>query len=56
MTGMGDDVARGMPEMKEAGAKKIAQDESTSLVFGMPREEIRRGGLGLVRSLLVIAF
>ncbi len=43
MTGMGDDGARGMSEMKEAGAYNIAQDEATSVVFGMPNEAIKRG-------------
>lgn len=41
MTGMGDDGAKGLLEMKESGAKTIAQDEKTSIVFGMPREAIR---------------
>ena len=40
MTGMGDDGARGMLEMKEAGAFTIAQDEHSSVVFGMPKEAI----------------
>jgi two-component system chemotaxis response regulator CheB len=40
MTGMGDDGARGMNEMKQAGAFTIAQDEATSVVFGMPKEAI----------------
>ena len=43
MTGMGDDGARGMEEMKRAGAHTIAQDEATSVVFGMPKEAIARG-------------
>ncbi len=42
MTGMGDDGARGMTEMKKAGAYNIAQDEATSVVFGMPNEAIKR--------------
>lgn len=44
MTGMGDDGARGMLEMHEAGAVTFAQDEATSVVFGMPKEAIARGG------------
>jgi len=40
LTGMGADGARGMLEMKQAGSFNIAQDESTSVVFGMPREAI----------------
>jgi len=43
MTGMGDDGARGMAEMKQAGAHTLAQDETTSVVFGMPKEAIARG-------------
>lgn len=41
MTGMGDDGAKGMLEMKETGAYNIAQDESSSVVFGMPKEAIK---------------
>lgn len=37
--------------MKEAGAKNIAQDEATSVVFGMPHEAIKHGGVGLIRPL-----
>lgn len=43
MTGMGDDGARGLLEMKDAGAHTVAQDEATSVVFGMPKEAINRG-------------
>lgn len=45
MTGMGDDGAQGMLEMKEVGAFTIAQDEATSVVFGMPQEAIKRGAV-----------
>jgi len=41
MTGMGDDGARGLKEMRDAGAHTIAQDEATCVVFGMPKEAIR---------------
>lgn len=44
LTGMGDDGARGMLEMKEAGAHTIAQDENSCVVFGMPKEAIKLGG------------
>jgi two-component system chemotaxis response regulator CheB len=43
MTGMGDDGARGLCEMHEAGATTIAQDEASCVVFGMPKEAIARG-------------
>jgi two-component system chemotaxis response regulator CheB len=55
MTGMGDDGARGMFEMKQAGAYTVAQDEATSVVFGMPKEAIQRGGVDRVVPLEQIA-
>ncbi|RII28341.1 MAG: chemotaxis response regulator protein-glutamate methylesterase [Geobacter sp.] len=55
MTGMGDDGARGMRELKEAGAVTIAQDEATSVVFGMPKEAISHGGVDMVLPLNGIA-
>jgi two-component system chemotaxis response regulator CheB len=55
MTGMGDDGARGMAEMKEAGAQTIAQDEETCVVFGMPNEAIKRGGVDQILPLERIA-
>lgn len=45
MTGMGDDGARGLREMFEAGAYTVAQDEQSCVVFGMPKEAIRSGGV-----------
>jgi two-component system chemotaxis response regulator CheB len=45
MTGMGDDGARGMKEMHDAGAQTVAEDESTCIVFGMPAEAIKMGGV-----------
>lgn len=55
MTGMGDDGANGLREMKEAGAWTIAQDESSCIVFGMPKEAIARGAVDQVVSLSHIA-
>lgn len=55
MTGMGDDGARGMAEMKQAGAKTIAQDEATSVVFGMPKEAIALGCVDRIVPLSQIA-
>ncbi|HLK19923.1 MAG TPA: chemotaxis response regulator protein-glutamate methylesterase [Bryobacteraceae bacterium] len=55
LTGMGDDGARGMQEMKEAGAVTIAQDEATSVVFGMPNEAIKRGAVDEILPLGAIA-
>ena len=51
MTGMGDDGAAGMLEMKEAGAYNIAQDEASCVVFGMPNEAIKKGGVDRILSL-----
>jgi two-component system chemotaxis response regulator CheB len=55
MTGMGDDGARGLQEMKAAGAATVAQDEASSIVFGMPKEAIARGGVDKVVPLERIA-
>jgi two-component system, chemotaxis family, protein-glutamate methylesterase/glutaminase len=55
MTGMGDDGARGLLEMKQAGAFTIAQDEATCVVFGMPREAIKLNGVSKVLPLPSIA-
>jgi len=51
MTGMGDDGADGLLEMKQAEAFTIAQDEASCVVFGMPREAILRGAVDEVLSL-----
>lgn len=55
MTGMGADGARGLLEMKEKGALTIAQDEKTSVVFGMPKEAIRMDAVVKVLPLDKIA-
>ena len=51
MTGMGDDGARGLQEMHAAGARTIAQDEASCVVFGMPREAIKLGAADQVMGL-----
>ncbi|MEI6413446.1 MAG: chemotaxis response regulator protein-glutamate methylesterase [Pseudomonadota bacterium] len=51
MTGMGDDGARGLKEMHEAGAYTVAQDEESCVVFGMPKEAIKLGGVDKIVSL-----
>jgi two-component system chemotaxis response regulator CheB len=55
LTGMGADGADGLLAMKRAGASTIAQDESTSVVFGMPKEAIDRGAVDVVLPLPRIA-
>lgn len=55
LTGMGNDGAQGLLKMKQAGAVTIAQDEESCIVFGMPREAIRRGAANRVISLDAIA-
>ena len=55
MTGMGDDGACGLLEMKEAHAKTYAQDEESCVVFGMPGEAIKRGAADKIIPLGAIA-
>jgi two-component system chemotaxis response regulator CheB len=55
MTGMGNDGAQGLLEMRSRGAQTIAQDESSCIVFGMPREAILRGAAMVVVPLPRIA-
>jgi two-component system chemotaxis response regulator CheB len=45
MTGMGDDGAAGLLEMRKAGAHTVAQDEASCVVYGMPKEAVKRGGV-----------
>lgn len=51
LTGMGGDGARGMLEMKKSGAYNIAQDEASCVVFGMPKEAIKMGGVDKILPL-----
>jgi two-component system chemotaxis response regulator CheB len=51
LTGMGDDGARGLLEMKNAGAFTVAQNEESSVVFGMPKRAIEIGAVDRVESL-----
>lgn len=55
MTGMGDDGARGLKEMQQAGAKTVAQDEASCVVYGMPKEAVRLGGVDKSLPLELIA-
>src|SRR6185312_6297097 len=55
LTGMGDDGARSLLEMRQAGAYTVAQDEESCIVFGMPKEAIDRGGVMKVLPLNRIA-
>jgi two-component system chemotaxis response regulator CheB len=55
LTGMGSDGAKGLLAMRRAGAFTVAQDEATSVVFGMPREAIALGGAEVVAPLGRIA-
>ena len=51
MTGMGDDGARGLREMFNAGARTAAQDEASCVVYGMPKEAVKHGGVQTVVTL-----
>ena len=55
MTGMGADGAIGLREMFDAGARTVAQDEESCIVFGMPKEAIKLGGVVKVAPLSAIA-
>jgi len=56
MTGMGDDGAQGMLEMKREGAMTIAQDEASCVVYGMPCQAVKMGGVDEIHPLNQIAF
>ena len=55
MTGMGDDGAKGMREMHDSGAFTIAQDEASCIVYGMPGEAVKNGGVDKIVPLSDIA-
>lgn len=55
MTGMGDDGARGLKELRDSGAVTIGQDEASCVVYGMPREAYERGAVEIVKPLDQIA-
>ena len=55
LTGMGSDGAQGMLKMRQAGARTIAQDEATCVVYGMPREAVELGAAEQVLPLSMIA-
>ena len=55
LTGMGDDGARGLRRLRDSGARTIAQDEATCVVYGMPKEAVKRGGAEKVLPLNRIA-
>jgi two-component system chemotaxis response regulator CheB len=55
MTGMGDDGAAGLKEMRDAGAHTLAQDEASCVVYGMPKEAVKRGAVERSVSLAEIA-
>lgn len=55
MTGMGDDGAAGLLEMRTAGARTLAQDEDSCVVYGMPREALKRGAVERSVPLATIA-
>jgi len=51
LTGMGDDGAQGMLEMKECGAYNIAQDEASCVVYGMPQEAVKKNAVDIIMDL-----
>ncbi len=55
MTGMGDDGAAGLLEMRKAGARTVAQDEESCVVYGMPKEAVKRGAVEKIIPLGAVA-
>jgi two-component system chemotaxis response regulator CheB len=55
LTGMGSDGAEGMLAMRQAGARNLAQDEASSVVFGMPKVAYEKGGAEKLVTLELIA-
>jgi two-component system chemotaxis response regulator CheB len=55
MTGMGDDGAAGLLEMRNAGAYTVGQDEESCVVYGMPKEAVKRGAVAKTLALNAIA-
>ena len=55
LTGMGNDGAQGLLKMRQAGARTIAQNEATCVVYGMPREAVELGAAAQVLPLPAIA-
>jgi two-component system chemotaxis response regulator CheB len=51
MTGMGDDGARGLKELHDSGARTLAQDEESCVVYGMPKEAVKLGAVDRVLPL-----
>lgn len=51
MTGMGDDGAHGLKELRDVGARTLAQDEATCVVYGMPKEAVKLGAVDRVLPL-----
>jgi two-component system chemotaxis response regulator CheB len=55
LTGMGDDGARGLKELHDAGAYTLAQDKASSAVWGMPQEAVKLGAARRVLPLMAVA-